>query len=396
MTITFRYRLPRFIALSCVFSIILVGCSGSPTPTAPAAVPTLTAPVAVSTWTPVPAAPTLTAPAAAPTLTPAPGVYWPTAGWRTSTPEEQGMDSQKLAQMLAAVAEQDLALHSLLVIRHGYLVSETYFGSYQQDTRHNQYSCTKSFIATLVGIAMDKGSIDRTDRQVLEYFSESTFENLDDQKEAMTLDDLLTMRSGLDWKEGDLTYRAMYQSSNWVKFVLDLPMAQAPGSQFVYCSGCSHVLSAILQQTTGMNPRDFAEQYLFEPLGISDARWETDAKGIPIGGWGLQITPRDMAKLGYLYLHNGEWDGQQIVSAAWVENATKEHTQTGDDELGYGYQWWTHPALAGYTALGRDGQTIFVIPEADLVIVATAELNGHDEIFQLIEHYIIPSVLKSQ
>ena len=202
------------------------------------------------------------------------------------------------------------------------------------------------------------------------------------------------MRSGLDWQEGDPAYRAMYQSPDWVKFVLDAPMASPPGSRFNYCSGCSHLLSAILQQTTGMHTRDFAEQYLFKPLGLSNVMWETDAAGIPIGGWGLQLTPRDMAKLGYLYLRHGQWDGQQIISARWVETATQKHTDT-DGGLGYGYQWWTYPSLGAYAALGRYGQMIFVIPEADLVVVTTAELDGHTELFRLIEQYILPAVKKS-
>jgi CubicO group peptidase (beta-lactamase class C family) len=305
------------------------------------------------------------------------------------------MDSQKLAQMLATMEGQQLNLHSLLIVRNGYLVSETYFGGYQQDTRHELYSCTKSFISTLIGIAIDKGYIDRTDRRVVDFFPEHTFDNLDEQKTTITLDDLLTMRSGLDWQEGDPAYGAMYRSPDWVQFVLDMPMAEPPGSGFNYCSGCSHILSAILQQATGMNPRDFAQQYLFQPLGISNVQWDTDAEGIPIGGWGLQMTPRDMAKLGYLYLQDGKWDEQQIISAGWVENATRGHTET-DGDLGYGYQWWTAPSLEGYTALGRYGQTIFVIPGADLVIVTTAQIEDHDEIFRLIEGYILPAVQQSR
>ena len=168
-------------------------------------------------------------------------------------------------------------------------------------------------------------------------------------------------------------------------------MIAAPGSQFNYCSGCSHLLSAIVHHTTEMNPRDFAEEYLFKPLGISNARWDTDAEGIPVGGWGLQLTPRDMAKLGYLYLRHGQWAGQQIVSSEWVANATRTHTET-DGELGYGYQWWTYPSLKAYTALGRDGQTVFVVPELDLIVVTTAETYGHDQIFQLIQQYILPAV----
>ena len=197
----------------------------------------------------------------------------------------------------------------------------------------------------------------------------------------MTLEDLLTMKFGLDWQEGDPAIRALYLSQDWVKFMLDKPVVLTPGSQFNYCSGCSHMLSAILQQTADMNPRDFAEQYLFKPLGISNAKWDTDAAGIPIGGWGVKITPRIWQNPGYLYLRDGQWDGQQIVSAGWVENATQEHTGTGGDLLGYGYQWWTYPSLAAYTALGRAGQTIFVIPGYDLVIVTTAEMDGHHEYF---------------
>ena len=361
-------RSTQVLALLCLLNVILAGCSGSPATVAPSA-------------------------ALAPTS--ATGVYWPTEAWRTSSPEEQGMESQKLAQMLTAIQQQQLKIHGLLVIRNGYLVSETYFGPYQPDTRHELYSCTKSFISTLIGIALDKGYIDRTDHRIVDFFAEHTFANLDPQKEAMTLDDLLTMRSGLDWQEGDPAYSAMYRSRDWVQFVLDEPMAQPPGSRFNYCSGCSHILSAILQQSTGMNPRDFAEQYLFQPLGISNMSWDTDAAGIPIGGWGLQLTPRDMAKLGYLYLQEGQWAGQQIVSAQWVKQATQRHTET-DSDLGYGYQWWTYPSLEAYTALGRYGQTIFVIPGSDLVIVTTAEMDNHDEIFQLIEQYILPAVQSSR
>jgi CubicO group peptidase (beta-lactamase class C family) len=327
----------------------------------------------------------------APAVTTATGPYWPTEGWRTSAPEAQGMEAEKLAEMLTAIQEQHLNLHSLLVIRNGYLVSETYFGSYQQDTRHETYSVTKSFVATLIGIAIDKGYIDGVDQRIVDFFPQRTLANLDTQKEDMTLEDVLTMRSGLDWQEGDAAYGEMYRSPDWVQFMLDKPMAIAPGSQFNYCSGCSHLLSAIVQQTTGMNTRDFAEEYLFKPLGILNAVWDTDAARIPIGGWGLQITPRDMAKLGYLYLQDGQWGGQQIVSAKWVEEATKGHTQA-EDEWGYGYQWWTYPPLEAYAAWGLYGQTIFVIPGSDLVVVTTAEMDNDDEITGLVEKYILPAV----
>ncbi len=167
-------------------------------------------------------------------------------------------------------------------------------------------------MATLVGIAIDKRALDGISQPVIDFFRGSSFEHPDARKDAMTLEDLLTMRTGLDWQERDATFRAIYQSRDWVQFMLDLPMREQPGQQFRYCSGCSHLLSAIIQQRTGMNTRDFAQQALFDPLGIRMATWEHDVQGIPIGGWGLQLTPRDMAKLGYLYLHNGCGTGSRL------------------------------------------------------------------------------------
>jgi CubicO group peptidase (beta-lactamase class C family) len=171
---------------------------------------------------------------------------------------------------------------------------------------------------------------------------------------------------------------------------MDMPMREEPGSRFNYCSGCTQILSAILQSRTGMTTREFAKQVLFAPLGIMYYSWSTDPSGNSIGGWGLELTPRDMAKLGYLYLHDGTWEGRQVVSAEWVRIAVQKHTE-GEDNLGYGYQWWTYPSLGAYAALGRYGQTIFVIPDLNLIVVTTAGLNSHDEIFRLIEDYIVPA-----
>lgn len=310
---------------------------------------------------------------------------WPTNGWTTAAPEALGVDADKLSEM--SKAAEKLNLHSLIVIRHGVIVSETYYPPYTAETRHELYSVTKSFMSTLVGIAVDKGLL-TVDKLALDFFPDHTFANLDSRKQAMRVDDLLTMTSGLDWVEGDPTYRAMYQSSDWVQYVLDLPMTDDPGSQFLYCSGCSHILSAIVQTASGQNGRAFAEENLFKPLGIR-FDWDTDSQGIPIGGWGLQITPRDMAKLGYLYLHQGNWDTRQVVSPQWIKAATQKHIENGGG--GYGYQWWLQPELGGYSALGRYGQTIFVQPELDLVVVTTAQMESHDPIFALIEQYILPA-----
>ena len=319
------------------------------------------------------------------------GNVWPTQGWKTSTPAEQGIDPAGLAKAIENAHQKNLNLDSLLVIRSGAIVSETYFRSSTAETRHELYSCTKSFTSTLVGIAIDQGRLDGVHHKVSEYFPKLLAENNDPRKAILTLENLLTMTSGLDWSEGDPIYEAMYRSGDWVKFVLDTPMRSQPGSEFNYCSGCSHLLSAIVQQAAGVGTQAFADQVLFKPLGITNYRWDTDSNGIPIGGWGLQLTPRDMAKLGYLFLHNGSWDGQQIVSEAWVKSATQKQMDTGGT-LGYGYQWWIEPAQAGYSARGRYGQTIFVVPPLDLIVVTTAMSNNEDEIYRLINNEIIPVV----
>jgi CubicO group peptidase (beta-lactamase class C family) len=336
--------------------------------------------------------PTGTVSKPAPTLGAASGAYWPTQDWRSSTPEEQGMDSSRLNQALDSIHQTGLNLYSLLVIRNGYIVSENYFHGDTRDSRHEIYSCTKSFTSTLIGIAIDQGLIAGIDQPALEFFPGRTFENMDERKQALTIKNLLTMNSGLDWNEGDVAYSQLYRSRDWVKYMLDLPVRDRPGTQFNYCSGCSHVLSAVLQQKSGISAGRFARQNLFDPLGITGYVWDRDSQGIPIGGWGLQLTPREMAKLGYLYLHQGKWEEKQIVSAGWVDLATQKHTAT-DGNLGYGFQWWTYPRYGAYTALGRYGQTIFVVPNLNLVIVTTAQFEGgHDPIYKLIDDYIIPAV----
>ena len=366
MSIKFMSRLTKFVVLLCLLTLILAGCSKSPAVVVPPNAPT---PASES------------------------DVYWPTEGWRTSTPEEQGMDSQMLAGMVDEINERKMKVHSLLVIRNGYLVSETYFDDFQPDTRHHLQSVTKSFISTLIGIAIDQGYLTGADQRVVDLFPESAIANLDNQKQDMTLEDLLTMRSGLDCQEGDIDYQAITKSPDGAKYMLDKPMIETPGSRWNYCSGGYHVLSAIIQQSTGKNALDFAEQNLFKPLGISNVVWPADKAGNSTGGWGLQLTPRDMAKLGYLYLRGGQWEGQQIVSSEWVEAATQSYADV-DEHFGYGYHWFTAPALAGYAALGNYGQIILVIPESDLVIVTTA--NTEESIFELIEQYVLPSVQKSR
>jgi CubicO group peptidase (beta-lactamase class C family) len=320
--------------------------------------------------------------------------YWPTEGWRTSTPEEQGMDSQKLEEMLAVIEQRQMKIHSFLIIRNGYLVSETYFSGFEPDMKHSIQSVGRSFTATLIGIAMDKGYIKSTEQRILDFFPDRTFANLDARKEAMTLEDVLTMRTGFEWEEVSGVFELMQKTPDWTQYVLDMPMAETPGQRWNYCSICSHVLTSILNETTGMNPREFAEQNLFKPLGIKDVEWIADPAGIPLGAGGFPLTPRDMAKLGYLYLRKGQWDGQQIVSPEWVERATQPHVAvTINEHFGYGYHWFTVTSMDGYAALGQGGQIILVVPKYDLVIVTTGYTE--ESIFELIEQYVLPSLQES-
>ena len=322
-------------------------------------------------------------------------VYWPTEGWRAAAPEEQGMDAALLGQMLDAINEQNLRIDSVLVVRNGYIVTEKYYPPYKQDTKHGLHSVTKSVVSAFVGIAIQEGYIKGVDDAVLDFYPGRRFENHDALKRSITLEHLLTMSSGLEWD-----WDKMVSTPDWVQYTLDQPVVSEPGTEFFYSSGNAHVLSAIIQETSGLNTLDFAQRYLFEPLGISDVRWKTDLEGIAKGGWGMAMTPRDMAKLGYLYLNQGMWDGEQIIPAEWIAASTERYVQVPEPlepwDLYMGYLWWIH-GDGPYAAHGTKGQFIYVIPESDLVVVFTGDVT--DAKFAqpqlLIRDYIVPAVSAS-
>ncbi len=314
--------------------------------------------------------------------------YWPTEGWRTCTPEQQGMDSERLADVIKAAREKLSDLHSITVVRNGYLVLDVYVPPYGPDSRHPIYDCTESVISALVGIAVDQGHVESLDQPLLSFFSGRTFANPDAKKEAITLEHLLKMAPGLTCADsiylgGLQAIKEVKQSDDWVQYVLDQPVGYAKlGEVFRYCGGTAHLLSAVIQEASGVSAAEFAQAHLFEPLGISDVVWEADPQGISIGWEGLEMRPRDMAKLGYLYLNGGLWDGQQVVPADWVEASTQAQfeAQIASDAAavkfqlpeGYGYLWWVDPR-GYYMAIGLFGQYIIVAPEQDLVVVVTAE-----------------------
>jgi CubicO group peptidase (beta-lactamase class C family) len=369
-------------------AVLLVSCGSNPPPTTQ---PTFEAAESAPEPTQSPATATQEPSATEPSSTEE-EVYWPTEAWRVAAPAEQGMDAALLGQMLEAIDEQILRIDSVLVVHNGYIVTEKYYPPYEQDTMHGLQSVTKSVVSALIGIAIHAGYINSVDDAVLDFYPGRTFENDDALKRSITLEHLLTMSSGLAWD-----WDEMVSSRDWVGYTLDQPMVAEPGREFYYSSGNAHVLSAIIQEASGMNTRDFAQLYLFDPLGISDVRWKTDLDGIPKGGWGMGMKPRDMAKLGYLYLNGGVWDGRQIIPAEWIKASTERHIQVPEPlepwDLYMGYLWWLHED-GPYAAHGTRGQFIYVVPESDLVVVFTADIT--DAKFAqpqlLIRDYIIPAV----
>jgi CubicO group peptidase (beta-lactamase class C family) len=330
---------------------------------------------------------------------PNPPDYWPTDGWRTTSPEEQGMDSETLARMVEHVAHEGLDLHSLLVIRNGYLVTELYPHPYSAGQPHWVMSVTKSVIGTLVGIAIERGFIKDVKQTLGSLLPMEDLAGLDEAKKAITVEDVLTQRSGLDCPFESTGQPGGAEGQTWLQAALDQQLSSKPGTKFNYCTNATHVLSAVLQKATGMTAREFANRVLFAPLGIgpiSQALWPSDPQGVTIGGYGLSLTPTEMAKLAYLFLNQGRWDGQQVVPAEWVATSTNTHVDRGSDK-GYGYLWWVDPKGEWYAALGRGGQHVFVYPTENLVVAFTADLLTNPQgdlppLQELLDSYILPAV----
>ena len=266
-------------------------------------------------------------------------------------------------------------VYSLLVIRHGVIVFEQYYQGHDASTLFDVRSVTKSFISALLGIALAEQKIVNLDRTIFSYFPEYKDDPIDPRKAAITIQDLLTMRSGIAWDEAD-EFESLYASDNWIQYVLSRPMAHPPGQVFSYNSGASHILSELIHRVTGRHVLEFAHERLFSPLGIYRIDWETDPMDIPIGFAGLSLTARDLAKLGLLYMNQGLWDRTQILAPDYVRASTTDWSSGGfPEEAQYGYHWWvlasgSHPA---FFAAGYGGQYLWVVPDLDLIAVVTAE-----------------------
>ncbi|HMN58995.1 MAG TPA: serine hydrolase [Anaerolinea sp.] len=322
---------------------------------------------------------------------------WPTAGWQRSTPEAQGMDSTLLASMLEDLAANHTNLYSVQVVRNGMVVAEAYMHPYTGDTRVHVQSITKSVIGMLAGRAIALGLLKGEDESLASFFPGRVFANDSPEKQSIRLSHLLSMTSGLDCQEFTTTGPKMEQSSGWVQFMLDLPVTSKPGTKFNYCNGNAHLLSAILEKVTGMTAREFANRELFAPLGIpavDAADWGADPKGYSIGGYGLHLTPADLAKLALLSLQDGRWEGRQLLPAGWVGKSTTRWIDKGDGS-GYGYMWTVYPKLGRYAALGLGGQQIHVYPAKNLIVVVTAGLPAYTEapeVEKMLAEYILPAV----
>jgi CubicO group peptidase (beta-lactamase class C family) len=363
------------------------------------------------------------APTSRPAAVPTQRDYWPTAGWRTAPPAEVGLDPKVLAKLDTNAAYHP-QLRSLLVVRHGYLVYERYWHG-DAGSGQEAFSVTKSFTSALVGIALGDHYLTGLDQTVGELLARHLPADADPRLAKVTVRQLLTMTSGLAGDDptagGDLDLLVrLRQSRDWVRHILGRRLATTPGTTFAYSNAGSHLLSAIVADATGQGTLAFARAKLFGPLGIhtqhalvgvdapnvspalrqayerAAVAWPTDPQGYHTGFGGLKLPARDLAKLGYLYLNGGRWDGAQVVPAGYVRASTQaqSHPSPGAGIDGYGYQWWMtsehgHPS---FLAMGFGGQFVQVIPDLDLVVVITSDAaNQRGDAQQLVGEAIIPA-----
>lgn len=332
-------------------------------------------------------------------------------GLETGSLKEVGGDQTQIESLVKAILNGAFPhTHSLLVLRRGKLVLEEYFYGYGPDDEHQMQSTTKSLLSMLFGIAEDRGLLD-TSQKLYDYFPDYRSKAAwDVRKDQITLKTLLTMTSGFTCGEGG--YRKyggdgcdidMINSPDWLDFCLSGSMSHEPGRHYGYCTSCLTILSALITKQSGMSLPDFAQKYLYDPLGIPAHICVTGPNGITEGGSSFWLRPRDMAKLGLMYLDKGKWKGSPVISAKWVEESTKPEPLPPDGKPwqsfeGYGYLWWTRhlPSTKGstfvYYSNGKGGQYIIVAPALDLVCVMTAGYYrdaGSDQGLELFKQYIL-------
>ncbi|MBW1842282.1 MAG: serine hydrolase, partial [Deltaproteobacteria bacterium] len=306
--------------------------------------------------------------------------------WLTASPSSQGLDPVLLKKTVSRIGQMK-GVYSLIVVRDGYILVEKYFREGRQNKPHNLKSASKSVLSVLIGIAIEDGYIS-LDQPITELLPK--IKSFDDpRKGRITVRHLLTMTSGLDPTSYD-AYNIWISNRDWVMAALDRPMVSEPGSRFQYSTGNSHILSGILTENTGMSTQTFAERKLFDPLNVKVQGWATDPNGIYQGGNNLSLIPRDMAKLGQLYLDGGRFGNRQVVPKWWVEASTRPSDLELHEVYGtYGYSWYVRPGRENaFVAVGYGGQYIYVSPSYDTVIVVTSTLESKGRVWEkhLFEH----------
>jgi CubicO group peptidase (beta-lactamase class C family) len=303
----------------------------------------------------------------------------------------------------AAAAAALPRLHSLLVSQGGAIALEHYAPGHRATRLANVKSVSKSIISTLIGIAIEKQLIAGVREPIVRWFPELR-KDADKRKQAITIEDLLTMRSGLESTSGE-NYGSWVRSRNWVRSALERPMVSDPGSSMEYSTGTSHILSAILTKASRKSTHQFATEALAKPLGLSLAQWPRDPQGIYFGGNEMLMTPRQMIALGELYLNRGAVRGRQLLSSAWIESSCTPRTRSRwDPDREYGYGWWMQ-TFGGHRACfawGFGGQYIFVFRDLSLVVAVTSSTASDDErhgyrrqLFDLLESHVLSTARRA-
>jgi CubicO group peptidase (beta-lactamase class C family) len=319
-----------------------------------------------------------------------------------SVPEAEGVSSEDILRFVDAVEKSKHELHSFMFLRHGKVIAEGWWDPYRADLKHTLYSTSKSFTSSAVGFAVTEKLLSVED-QVISFFPEDLPDTISPYLSDLTVKDLLMMSAGQD---PDPTFAVVSMDSNWVRGFLSTPLLNEPGTKFLYNSLATYMLSAIVQKVTGEKVIDYLTPRLFKPLGIEGIDWETDFRGINTGGWGLRVKTEDMAKFGQLYLQKGSWNGNQILPAEWVEEATTmkieqapdlpQATKDSSDWLqGYCYQFWRCRHHA-FRADGAYGQFIIVMPDKDAVIAITAETPDMQGEINLVWKYLLPAIREGE
>ena len=350
-------------------------------------------------------------------------------GWMTATLTDAGIDAGKIDQAIARVRDGTFQnVHSVLIVKDGKLVFEAYNGGhafdysgdkfegefiqYDRETIHNQASVTKAVTSALIGIAIDQGHISGVDDRLFSFFADYAHLN-DPDKDRITLLHLLTMTSGFEWNEMEVSYSdisndliQLFIVEDPIAYILSKTLVADPGARWYYSGGDVNLLGELIRSATGRRMDDFAQEVLFEPLGIEEYEWDFIKPDFIHASGNLKLRPRDMAKIGYLFLNGGVWDGKRVIPESWTRASTLEQIPIPRDSPlaghaeGYGYQWFTKTyhvdgePVEAYFRSGWGGQRIIVFPELDLVLVFTGGYYVAPEpVDEIVSEYILPAVL---